>query len=284
MTRPTTHRIGDARITRITEFVTEAFTLGRLVPEAATAEAVAGAWSRAEDPVRLSIHSWLVEIDGLRLLVDTGVGSHKQREGRPLFHDRDDPFLERLAEAGVRPTDVDVVLSTHLHTDHIGWNTRLVDGAWRPTFPNARHVVSAAELDWLATSTDPYRVQLHRDSLLPLVEAGLVETIGTGGGSPLPRVTFVPSPGHSFDHMCIALDTGAERALFSGDLMHHPIQTARPQWNSGFCEVPDAARASRVRLLDAHAGDDTIFFTAHFAESSAGRVGRVAGGYDWRFL
>jgi len=282
MTGPTIHRIGEARIARITEFVTDAFALGRLVPEAAGMPAD-GTWPRPEDPARLGIHSWLVEIDGRRILVDTGVGAHKPRRARPLFHDRDDPYLERLAAAGVAPEDIDVVLLTHLHTDHVGWNTRLVDGEWRPTFPNARHFLSAAELAWLAGSPDPYRAQLHRDSLLPLVEAGLVETVAPGAG-PLPRITFVASPGHSLDHMCIALDTGAETALFSGDLMHHPIQVAHPSWNSGFCEVPEAARASRARILDAHAGDGTIFFPAHFAESSAGRVRRTADGYDWRFL
>jgi glyoxylase-like metal-dependent hydrolase (beta-lactamase superfamily II) len=131
---------------------------------------------------------------------------------------------------------------------------------------------------------DPYRSQLYRDSVLPVVEAGQVETVGASGAASIPGVAFEPSPGHSLGHMCVVLDSGDKRALFSGDLMHHPIQVGNSQWNSCFCEALDDARASRLRILEVYAGPNTTFLTAHFSESSVGRVLATANGFAWSFI
>ncbi|CAO3426251.1 MBL fold metallo-hydrolase [Azospirillum endophyticum] len=286
-------RLGDVRITRIDEFASDAFAPERLLPDwdlvagrRHAAGLVPGSLNAAQDRVVISVHAWLVETGGRRILVDTGAGADKERPGKPLFHRRRDPFLERLLAAGAEPESIDTVLLTHLHTDHVGWNTRLTDGDWVPTFPKARYVMPRVELEAMtAAAPDSDRAALFRDSVEPVLDAGLAEFVGADGGEVAGGFRFHPTPGHSAGHMCIALDCGgAGKALFTGDLMHHPIQVYHPDWNSMFCERPDEARRSRETVLDAVADTDTTLFTAHFAESSAGRVIRDGSGFAWRFL
>ncbi|PWC39808.1 MBL fold metallo-hydrolase [Azospirillum sp. TSO35-2] len=291
LTSSTPHLLGDVRITRIDEFASDAFTPERLLPDWDPAAVrrhaswlVPGSLSPAQDRVVISVHAWLVEAGGRRVLVDTGAGADKDRPGKPLFHRRSDPFLERLRAAGAEPESIDTVLLTHLHTDHVGWNTRLTDDGWVPTFPNARYVMPRVELEtMMAAAPDSDRAALFRDSVEPVLAAGLADFVGPDGGE-VGGFRFQPTPGHSAGHMCIALDCGGgTEALFTGDLMHHPIQIYHPDWNSVFCERPDEARRSRTRVLDRVAGTDTTLFTAHFPESSAGRVSRDGSGFAWRF-
>lgn len=235
-----------------------------------------------------SVHSWLVRTPRHTILIDTGSGNDKARPRNLIFHQLSNPYLERLAAAGVRPEDVDFVLHTHLHVDHVGWNTRLIDGRWVPTFPNARHVFSQAEEDYYGSAASHNDVNVpslgvYEDSVAPIIESGQAERIANEGGEYLDNFVFHPTRGHSIGHMSIELRSGNARAMFSGDVMHHPLQVIYPEWNSVFCEWQDAARQSRLRVLEQAAEHDLLLFTPHFAESSAGYVSRCGAGFSWRY-
>ncbi|MCW2240484.1 MBL fold metallo-hydrolase [Azospirillum canadense] len=239
----------------------------------------------AEGRFIASIHSWVIRTRHHTILVDSCAGNHKNRPALPRFHQLDTPFLARLAEAGVRPEEVDFVLCTHLHVDHVGWNTRLHDGRWVPTFPNATYVFSRAERDqWMGPAgRDGFNAGVFADSVLPVIEAGqtrFVEDLGSIGDA----VQFHPTPGHSVGHTAIELNVGDAVGLFSGDIMHQPLQVMRPDWNSRFCEDAERARASRRWLLDNASERRATVFTSHFAASSAGKVTRTAAGFRWTFL
>lgn len=154
----------------------------------------------------------------------------------------------RISAPRVNPEDVTTVLLTHLHTDHVGWNTVWQDDRWVPLFPNARYLCSAKELSRVKNS-ERYRA-LWLDSLLPVIEAGQLETVDVAtrprvGG----RIDFIPTPGHSPDHAALVLAAGDDYACFSGDLLHSPIQFAHPQWNSAFCGDPRQAEVSRREMM-----------------------------------
>ena len=252
----------------------------------------------------LSLHSWLVRHGEHVILVDTGAGNGKSRPQQKALDQLDNPFLERLEEAGVRPEDVTHVLHTHIHSDHVGWNTRWIDGAWRPTFPNATTICSGLEWRYgaaLAAGDEPgiaaaraqagleppIRVPVSgtfEDSMQPLWDGGRVHLISVDGGEVLPGVRFLSAPGHSIDHAVIEIRSDDAVALFGGDVMHHPLELYDLELTSSFCEFPDATRRSRIAMLKHAAQTDAIWFSAHFPRSSAGRVTRRDGGFDWTFV
>lgn len=288
---PLTFRVGDAEITRVTERLFTTITPEYLFPEwdphvleRHRDWLVPDHMDAQHEHVVLSVHTWVIKSRGRVILVDTGIGNDKDRPFSTLFHMLKNPYLERLAKAGVRPEQVDYVLMTHLHVDHVGWNTLKVDGAWVPTFPNARYVFAKAEQEFYATPAGERRLCVYADSVLPLVEAGLTDVIADDGGSYLEDIRFHPTPGHSFRHMAISLHTRGEVALFAGDVMHHPLQVYRPAWNSVFCDTPQQARQSRQWLLDYASREHATVFPAHFAGRSAGTIKRDGEGFGWKFL
>lgn len=289
-TQTTLYRVGDATITRVTE-QTFAIEAARLFPDLDASIWQANAsWLRPEHADRsltsaqLSVHTWVIRLDGRVILVDTACGNGKERPFGAIFHQLNTPYLERLAAAGVQPEDVDLVLITHLHVDHVGWNTRLVGGEWVPTFPNARYVFAAAERAYYDTPAAANRMMVFDDSVLPVIRAGLADEVGDEGGTYLPGIRFIPTPGHCAGHMSIEISSQGQRALFWGDVVHHPIQVLRPDWSSSFCADRSQATASRRRIFEYAAEHDVSVFTSHFAGSSAGRIGRDAhGGFFWRF-
>jgi glyoxylase-like metal-dependent hydrolase (beta-lactamase superfamily II) len=267
-------------------------------------------WPGSVDPhaglLRLSIHAWLVRTPTRVILVDTGAGNDKDRPNGPNLNHLNGPFLDRLKAAGARPEEVDVVLLTHLHVDHVGWNTKKVDGRWVPTFPNAQYILSGREQAYIealsaADGSDasiraearlgpmphpppPVSYQgIYEDSVRPVIEAGLAKEIVVDGTEVVEGFSFLPSPGHSIDNACISLNSRGEQALFWGDVIHHPVQFVRPDWNSVFCEFPDAARKARRWAMNHAAETNALVFTTHFAESSAGRVTRVGDRLTWHF-
>lgn len=289
------YRVGDVTITRIDEMRLNVAPPSFLYPAWEPAELEAnlhwltpGNMEPASGNLIQSIHTWLVRTRHHTILVDTASGNDKERPQNPIFHHLKLPYLERLAAAGVRPEEVDYVLLTHLHVDHCGWNTQLVDGRWVPTFPNARYVFPKAEEDYYSSPESHNEVNIpsrgvYEDSVAPIIEAGLAERIGDGGGDYLDNFTFRPTKGHSIGHMSIELRSNGEGALFSGDVMHHPLQVVRPDWNSVFCEWQEEARASRRWALEQASERDLLFFTTHFAESSAGRVRRTGDRFTWTY-
>lgn len=304
------YKIGDVHVSRIDEIVLDAFPLDHLCPQADLSvlqrhgHRLGSGCNSEAGTLALSIHSWLVRTPQHTILIDTSTGNGKPRPTIPVLDRLNEPYLERLAAAGVRPEEIDYVLHTHLHSDHVGWNTRFSDGQWVPTFPRARHVMSRIELDYtrsLAEGKEPEGegragphlgpctggtpvAGLYDDSLRPVVDAGMVDFIKVDGSEFLDGISFLPSPGHSIDHTSIRIVSRGEEALFAGDVMHHPLQVHEPGMNTCFCEFPEAAVRSRIWALNHAAERNALYFSMHFPESSAGYVSRAGDRFDWRFV
>jgi glyoxylase-like metal-dependent hydrolase (beta-lactamase superfamily II) len=289
------YRIGDITIVKIPEQLLRHVAPSFLYPTAAPSEfedvaAFLGAadLEQSGTEIPLSIHTWLVRTPDHVILVDTGSGNDKQRPLNPTFHQQSIDYIERLQAAGISPEDVDYVFNTHLHVDHAGWNTVWRDGKWVPTFPNARYVFPLAEEQYYSSPASHNEANIpsrgvYEDSVLPVIEAGLVERIAPEGGTFLDIFEFLPTTGHSIGHMSIKMSSNGETAIFAGDVMHHPAQVLRPEWNTVFCEFPDDARTARRRVLEYVADNNVLYFATHFPGSSAGRVQRKGKGFQWNY-
>jgi glyoxylase-like metal-dependent hydrolase (beta-lactamase superfamily II) len=276
-------RIGDFEITRIEEIQ---------LPEPSSlfaewrAEHVAehrdllprSFYDPATDCFVSSIHSWLVRTPNQVILIDTCGGNGKPRPASPRFDHLDRPYLQRLAAAGVRPEDVDVVINTHLHVDHVGWNTTLADGAWVPTFRKARYLFPRIERE----ARDPMRGAANRplatllpfkDSVQPILEAGMAELL-EGNETLAPGIDLMPVRGHAPGQMAVRLRSGGQEALFIADVMHQPVQVYHPDWNSKYCENPELARQTRMRVLEYCAEHASLVLPAHFGAPHCGRISR----------
>lgn len=300
--------VGDLTVTRIPEQQMDFADIGTLFPydDAAVLARDVAHWGDASydaehQRLRQSIHSWLVQTPTHTVLIDTGSGNDKNRPGAPMFDHLQTPFLAYLREAGVTPEDVDLVLATHLHADHVGWNTALRDGRWQPTFPRARYVFSQREFDYNAalSANDTARVQqtidafgmgqphhfprggVFEDSVLPVVDAGLADPIAMGEN--VMGFTFHASPGHSADHASISVTSQGQTALFWGDVMHHPVQVLHPEVNSRYCEFLPAATQSRQRMMAYAEAHEALIFTTHFGDSGVGRLRREGEQVMWAF-
>ena len=208
-----------------------------------------------------------------------------------------------MAQAGVAPEQVDYILLTHIHADHVGWNTRLKDGVWTPTFPNATLICSGLEWDYNAalTSGDEAAIaQLRKraglgepvhiptpgvfdDSLRPLEAAGRLRLVEVDGREVLPGVRFISTRGHSIDHASIEITSDGQTGVFGGDILHHPVEVYQGHLVTGFCEFPDAARRARQMMMKRTADTNSLYFSSHFTLSSAGRFEPDGDGYSWRF-
>jgi glyoxylase-like metal-dependent hydrolase (beta-lactamase superfamily II) len=242
-------------------------------------------WDTAANTYKRSIQCYLVRTERHTILVDACVGNDKERPSTKLWHRQSSNWLEQLGALGVAPEDVDYVLCTHLHADHVGWNTRLLNGRWVPTFPNARYVIHKDEYRyWEAggdTTTGPGTADgCFVDSVLPVMAAGQVTLVDNDLDLD-ERFVLLPTPGHSPGHMCIDVTTPHGRAVLAGDAMHHPVQAAHPEWNSRFCIDPARSRAERIRFVDRYAETGTVILAAHFASPTAGRI--VANGARCKF-
>jgi len=241
------------------------------------------------DALITSVHSWLIRTTRHTVLVDCCAGNHKDRLWWPRFHRLDTPFLERLAEAGATPEQIDFVLCTHLHADHVGWNTRLRDGRWVPTFPNATYLISRTEHDhWdprrhRGEDRDPHRDIAYVDSVLPVVEAGQVQ-LTDGSHAIDDELVIEPSPGHTAGHVLLKLMHPQGGGVFCGDVLHHPLQIAAPHWNSQFCADPPQARATRRRVLEYCAGEGALLLPTHFGAPHVAAIDDAGGRFDVRFV
>ena len=226
----------------------------------------------------MSFHGFLLRTARHTILVDTCFGDHKERPARPLAHRRSaGAYLADLARAGVHPEQVDYVLCTHLHWDHVGWNTRLADGRWVPTFPNARYVIARREYQhWDALHARGDR-SIHvlgfEDSVQPLVRAERAVLVDDDHEIE-DGVRLEPCPGHTPGNVVIQLRSGSARGVFSGDVLHSPLQLARPEWSSRACSDPRASEASRRRFVERHADTDHLVMPGHFLAPSVGRIVR----------
>ncbi len=231
--------------------------------------------------MRLSFQCFLVRSEGLQIMVDTCIGNDRER-AIPVFHQLQTDFLQDLEAAGTTPDAIDVVLCTHLHNDHVGWNTRLVDGRWVPTFPNARYLFAADEMEhWQAVlkAGGNHDTAHFPDSIDPVVEAGLVQLVSCDHRI-TSEVRLTPTPGHTPGHVSIAISSEGAEAVITGDMMHHPIQIARPDLHANF--DTDSAWAARTRqaFVEAQARSGALVIGSHFADPTSGRITRDGDG--WR--
>lgn len=285
--------IGDARVARLVEFsgpvglTTEGFFPGsdpHLWREAAAG--LAPEFVGADGQVQTAVQTWVVRSEGTVVLVDTGLGNEKERPYVPVWSRHRSDYLERLADLGVRPDDVDVVVNTHLHLDHVGWNTRLQGREWVPTFPNATYLVHRDDYDFWDPA-GPHQPAFGRgnqnafeDSVAPVAAAGQLHLWEGDTHAVDGSLTLVHAPGHTPGSAVLTLASGGETAIFAGDLLHSPLQVAHPHLASCFCEDPAQAETSRRLLLEHAADRRSLVLPAHFRGPGAARITRR----DGRFL
>ena len=287
-------RIGDTVITRIEESIRTSFTPQVLFPsfdpEAVERHRhwlVPDHFDATEGKFRTSVHSFLVRTPRHVVLIDTCGGNHKNRPYLPRFHQQDIPWLSRLAAAGVTPEQVDYVMCTHLHCDHIGWNTQLRDGRWVPTFPNAKYLFHRKEVNrWNPAHPSffhaPHNEFVWEDSILPVIAAG--QAVEIEDGHVLDEtLTVEPAPGHTLGHVRIRLASHGRQAMFSGDVMHVPLQVYYPEWHTSLDDDPLLGIASRRALLETCAETGALLLPTHFVAPHCCRIREVAQGYaiDW---
>jgi glyoxylase-like metal-dependent hydrolase (beta-lactamase superfamily II) len=287
-------KVGKATITRIAETYGPVYAPSELFP----------AWTDAHlrehehwlapnhyDPdsgkLKLSVHSWLLQVDGRKILIDACCGNNKSRPQRPWWNMLNEPWLERLAAAGATPDEIDMVMCTHLHHDHLGWNTQLRNGRWAPTFPNARYVFSKLDFDYFHKldndpQTSPAEFGTFRECVLPIVEAGRADLV-IGPHRLNEFIEIVPAPGHSPGHFVFKIETGDNRAVLIGDVFHHLLQVFYPDWNFPKNSNADDARKSRRLVFEECAATATLVFPGHVGSPFAGYIEKTETAFRPRF-
>lgn len=279
-----TWKIGDVEITRLVEVNAWEDDITMLLPDATPATVQAYSWlvphfATAEGRMLLSFQCFVMRTKERQIMLDTCIGADRQREF-PVFTNMQTSFLDDLAHAGFKREDIDTVLCTHLHFDHVGWNTMLVDGKWLPTFPNARYLFGRQEYEhWMMLKeTHGYHDLNHMyDAIAPVVDAGLVDLI-----EPYHRVceelSLFPTPGHTPGHVSIRIESKGEKAVITGDMLQHPIQFERPADLVRFDMEKETASRTRVNFVDNVANSDILVIGSHFCDPSAGWVVRDGEG------
>ncbi|MFG2669084.1 MBL fold metallo-hydrolase [Streptomyces sp. NPDC048387] len=242
-------------------------------------------WQPDTDLAVLALQTWVLRSGGRTVLVDTGAGNGRERPGSPLFHQRRGDFMGRLAAAGVRPEDVDVVVNTHLHADHVGWNTRDADGEWVPAFPRARYLLPAADdtcfgpRGGYGDGARPVDRLVYEDSIAPVHRSGQA-VLWEDSHRIDARLTLEAAPGHTPGSSVLRLESGTDRAVFVGDLLHSPVQVLKPSCNSCFCVDAAQAADSRRRILGRAAQRRELVVPAHFGGAGAFQVREQNGRFS----
>jgi glyoxylase-like metal-dependent hydrolase (beta-lactamase superfamily II) len=217
-----------------------------------------------EGRLKMSIHSLVVETPTRRIVVDTGLGNDKQGRNVPTWNNRNGPFLDTMTAAGFAPDSIDTVLCTHLHVDHVGWNTRLTDGKWVPTFANARYMFGKTEYEhWRDHSEAPDKAAVFNDSVKPIVDAGKAELIASDARL-CEEITMIPTPGHSPGHMSLHIQSDGEEALLTGDVAHHPCQMAHLDWSSTADSDSVQSAATRRQLFSRFSDRPVLVIGGHY--------------------
>jgi glyoxylase-like metal-dependent hydrolase (beta-lactamase superfamily II) len=225
-----------------------------------------------------SVHSWLLKTPRQNILIDTCGGNGKTRPLSPRFHQLNTAYLERLNATGTTLEQIDHVILTHLHIDHVGWNTRLDGDRWVPTFPNAQYIMSRTERD----AQDPARGAAGKpeganlpfiDSVQPILDAGLA-TVVEGIEALFPGIDLMPIPGHTPGMIAIRVRSQGQEALFAGDIAHQPIQVAAPDWSSKYCADPKQSAATRRHIFEYCAERQCLLLPVHFGWPYCGRIAR----------
>ena len=276
-----TWNIGDVSITKVLE-MEKHWPFSALLPGAE--EVIDDLdWLRPdfvtdEGRMKLSIHALVIESDGQTIIVDTCCGNNKDRPGAPAFDNLETDFLGELSRCGFSPTDVDVVLSTHLHVDHVGWNTQLIDGTWVPTFPNAEYLFVRPEFEHWAAEPQDYG-PVFEDSVQPIIDAGLA-TVVEADHQITANISLELTAGHTPGHVSVVIESGNDMALITGDMTHHPVQFAHPEMASSADWRQDMSTETRFEAYKKWS-DGRLGIGTHFAGRTAGRLKPV--GDVWSF-
>lgn len=283
--------LGDVSVTRLEEMHGDVgMTTQQLFPGSTEEE-----WQEQEgllvpdhlnpdgDLVLFATQTWLLRSAGRTILVDTGVGNDKARPAVPVWDHLRLDYLDTLERAGVAPEDVDTVINTHLHVDHVGWNTRLSDGTWVPTFPNATYVMPRADFDFFDPAKNahitPVNENVFEDSVAPVQASGQVQ-LWEDSVVIDENLRLEAAPGHTPGSSVVTLDSGSDVALFAGDLLHSPLQVRQVDQNSCFCEDAATARATRRAMLEWAAERGALVLPAHVGGHGAFEVQRSGGGFS----
>jgi glyoxylase-like metal-dependent hydrolase (beta-lactamase superfamily II) len=279
--------LGDLTIHRLIEQETTFLPALDMLPDL-TSEVLAEnrAWMRAakaiddNDVLMLCFQSYVVKTPHHTILVDSCIGNDKPRPLRPKWNMKtDDIYLRALAAAGFSVDDIDYVMCTHLHVDHVGWNTRLIDGRWIPTFPNARYVFGRSEFDYWTEQNARAEVPPFADSVLPIVEAKRAEIVRDDFAIG-DHARILPTPGHTPGHVAFTFGRGKDVAVCSGDLMHSPLQARYPELSAKFDVDQAQAAVTRRTFLERYCDTETLCCTAHFPSPSTGRIRRLGNGFS----
>ena len=274
-------KIGAVKITPVTELEIAGGTRF-ILPQASREEVLKVGWlqphfANSEGRLKMAVQSFLVKTPTQRIIVDTGLGNDKRGRGVPRWNNLQTSFLDDIAAHGFAPDRVDTIICTHLHVDHVGWNTRLIDGRWVPTFPNARYVWSRKEYEhWHAHRDEPDVEAHYTDSIKPIVDAGLVEFVSSDHGFS-GDIHFIPTSGHSPAHMSIAIESGGDSALLLGDVFHHPCQIAHLDWATPIDLDQRQSTETRRLICERLAGTRTLAIGGHFTGPGAGHIVRDGG-------
>ena len=275
-------KIGEVSITRVIE--SEAPWDGTLLLPEATAANVRKErdWLHPtfiDDAglLRMSIHAFVIESRGKRIVVDTCIGNDKERP-IPEWNRQQWPFLANLEQAGYPRESVDLVLCTHLHVDHVGWNTMLRGGTWVPTFPNATYLIGGTEWDFFSTAEEPFLKGPVDDSVRPVVAAGMSQLVDDAHRL-TDEVWLESTPGHTPGHFSVRISSRGEEAVITGDLMHHPILCRYPEWDNKFDYDGPRAKKTRRAFCERYADSGVLVLGTHFATPSAGRIRKQDDAY-----
>ncbi len=274
-------QIGNVKISRVVELEVAGgskFILPDATPDACKEiDWLAPHFMTQDGKLIMSVHALVVDTGKRRIVVDTCIGNDKERN-IPAWSHLQTTFLADLAAAGYPRESIDTVMCTHLHVDHVGWNTMLVDGRWLPTFPNARYLIAQQEwIYWDSHEDDAQYGSVLADSVRPVIEAGLVDFVAMDHRL-CDEVWLEPTPGHTAGHVSVHIRSNGVEALITGDCIHHPCQIARTDWCSTADLDQAQGRRTREALLAKYAESDVLVIGTHFATPTAGRVKRARNG------
>ena len=277
-------QIGDIKVTRIVEM--EVVGGSRFIlPDATRDACLPYSWMQPhfmDDSGNLvmSIHALVIEVGERRIIVDTCIGNDKERS-IPNWSNLQTNFLKDMENIGYPVESIDTVLCTHLHVDHVGWNTRLVNGEWVPTFENARYLIGEDEWTYWDTNEDPTSYgNVMDDSVRPVIEAGLVDLVSTSE-TIAPGIRLESTPGHTPGHVSVLLESRGEEAVITGDCIHHPCQITRTDWCSSADYDKDQGRATREKFLERLVETNVLVIGTHFATPTAGHIRHYPEGGYW---
>ena len=277
-------KIGNVTVTRVVEMQVNGGTKF-ILPDATREACLSIDWMQPHfmdenGNLIMSIHALVVDTGEKRIIVDTCIGNDKKRN-IPSWSNLQTDFLSDLVKSGYPRESIDTVMCTHLHVDHVGWNTMLVDGKWVPTFPNARYLIAEKEwLYWDSNKEEDSYGSVLEDSVRPIVESGLAEFV-KDDFQLAPEVRLISTPGHTPGHVSVLINSDDEQALITGDCIHHPVQMTRTDWCSSADYDQRQGRETREGILEAYVDQDVLIIGTHFATPTAGYIKSLAGGGYW---